>query len=93
MSKCLTQTPDGEENDDTQLIPKSIHENTRSTPKLDHLRPRTVGVGAKDLALDSHKSSISTSSSEKKRKEHETDDENKKQIQKKKKPRHAVKKH
>jgi hypothetical protein len=60
---------------------------------VQRLASRTEGVGAKDLALNSHKSSISTSSSEKKRKEHETDDDNKKQIQKKKKPRHAVKKH
>jgi hypothetical protein len=50
-----------------------------------------MGVGAKDLAINSHKSPIGNSSSEKKRKEHEIDDENMKRIQKKKKPRHAVK--
>jgi hypothetical protein len=60
MSKCLTKTPDDEEDDDTQLISRLMPENTRSTTKLDLLRPRTVGVGAKALAINCHKSSIST---------------------------------
>ncbi len=92
MSKRLTKSPDGEEDDDTELIPKLMAKNTRLTPKLDRLSPRTVGAGGNELASNSHKSSTSSSSSGKKRKD-ETDDENMQQIPKKKKPRHAVKTH
>jgi len=53
-----------------------LAKNTRLTPKLDRLRPRTVGTGAKELASSSHKSSTSSSLSGKKRKEDETDDDN-----------------
>ncbi len=65
--------------------------STWLTTKLDRLRPRTVGTGAKELASNSGKSSTSSSSSGKKRKENETDDDHMKQTPKKKKPRHEVK--
>ncbi len=61
-------------NDDSCNI--LMAKNTRLTPKLDRLRPRTAGVGTKEFANNSHKSSASSSSSEKKRKEDETDDDN-----------------
>jgi hypothetical protein len=92
MLKRLTKSSDGEEDDDTELIPKLMAKNTRLTPKLDRLRPRTVGAGAKELASNSHKSSTSSSSSEKKRKEDETDDDNMEQIPKKKKHKTCSKK-
>ena len=43
--------------------------STWLTTKLDRLRPRTVGTGAKELVSNSDKSSTSSSSSGKKRKE------------------------
>jgi hypothetical protein len=75
------------------LIPKLVAKNTRLTPKVDRLRSRIVGAGAKELASYSHKSSISSSSSGTKRKEDEPDDDNMKQIPKKKKIRRAAKKY
>ncbi len=92
-SKRLTKSSDGEEDDDIESVPKLIANNTRLTPKLDRLRPRTVGAGAKELAPNSHKSSISISSGGKKRKQDGKDDDNMKEIPKKKKPRHAIIKH
>ncbi len=52
----VTKAPDGEEDDDTQLILKLMVENTRLTPKLDRFCQRTVGIGVKDLAIKSYKS-------------------------------------
>ncbi len=52
----MTKAPDGEEDDDTQLILKLMVENTRLTPKLDRFCQRTVGIGVKDLAIKSYKS-------------------------------------
>jgi hypothetical protein len=60
-SKCLTKSSDDEEDDDAEtLLPKSIAKDIRLTPKLDLLRSRTVGAGAKELASNSHKSSTSS---------------------------------
>jgi hypothetical protein len=104
MSKPLTKSPDSEEENDTKLsqklmttntqsTSKSMAKNTQSTPKLNRLRPRTVGADAKELANNSHKSSINSSSNGKKRKKDETDDNNLNEIPKKKKPRVAIKQH
>ena len=73
------------------MIPKLVAKNTRLTPKVDRLRSRIVGAGAKELASYSHKSLPSSSSSGKKRKEDEPDDDNVKQIPKKKTRRVAKK--
>ncbi len=76
-------------NDDSRNI--LMAKNTRLTPKLDCLSPRTAGIGTKEFANNSNKSAASSSSSEKKRKEDETDDDNMKQIRKKKKNRTCCK--
>jgi hypothetical protein len=84
-SKRLATSSDDEEHGDTEAAPKSVAKNTRLTPKLNRLRPRTVGVGTKQLAGNSHKSSTSSSFDGKKRKQDEEDDDNMKQIPKEKK--------
>ena len=84
---------DEEDNDTEPSLPELIAKNTRLTPKLARLRPRTVGAGAKELLSNSYKSSTSSSSSGTKRKGDETDDNNIRQIPKKKKPKHTIKKH
>jgi hypothetical protein len=90
-SKCLTKSSDDEEDSATETPPpKLIVKNTRLTPKVDRLRPRTVGAGVKELASNGHKSSTSNSSGATKRIQDETDDKNIKQIPKKKKSRHAI---
>jgi hypothetical protein len=61
--------------------------------KIESFMSKNSGCSARDLAINSHKPSISSLSSEKKHKEHKTDDENMEQMQKKKKPRHVVEKH
>ncbi|CAF4825447.1 unnamed protein product [Rotaria sp. Silwood1] len=83
-SKCLTKSSDSEEDDYTESASKLMVKNNRLTPKLDRLRPRTVGVGAKQLAGNSHKPSNSSSSDGKKQQQDEKDDDNMKQILKKK---------
>jgi hypothetical protein len=90
-SKCLTKSPDSEEDNDGESVPKLKAKNIQLTPKLNRLRPRTAGAGTKEFVNNSHKSSASSSSSEKKRKEDETDDDNMKQIRKKKKNRTCCK--
>jgi hypothetical protein len=92
-SKYLTKSCDSEEDDDTKSASKLMAKNNRITPKLDRLRPRTVGAGAKESASNSHTSSTSSSSNGKKRKQDEIDDDNMKQAPKKKNSRNAVKKH
>ena len=61
-SKCLTKSCDNEEDDDTESASNLMAKNNRLTPKLDRLRPRTVGASGKELASNSHKSSNSSSS-------------------------------
>ncbi|CAF1336001.1 unnamed protein product [Didymodactylos carnosus] len=60
--------------DDAEAISESVANNTRLTPKLNRLRPRTVGVGAKQLAGNSQKSSTSSSLVGKKRKQDDDND-------------------
>jgi hypothetical protein len=93
ISKCSTKSSDDEQDDIPESISKSTYKNTRSTPKSDRLRPRTVGAGAKELTNNSCKSSMNSSSSRKKRKEVETDDKHVKRIPKRKKPTSAAKNH
>ena len=93
MSKCSTKSSGDKQEDDPESIPELMPTNTRLTPRLGRLRPRTAAAGAEQLAGNSGKSSTSSSTSGKKRKEDETEDENIKAIPKKKKPRCAAKKH